>query len=154
MSVMALMTRASSSDLSRRGSEVFHAADQGPVEITRRDGETLILTRKSERDDQFTVLTMAADLIAASLGPDEVPFVDRLADRFPWMEFLTPAGRDMFANEIVHSARACASIKDFTPFLAEIVAWRETAASRAAGYTTDSQLDWLDEPTPVPHPTD
>lgn len=143
-----------SSDLSRNGAAVFRAADEGPVEITRRDGETLVLTRKSEREREFTALHIAADLVAASLGPGDVPFVDRLADRFPWMQFLTASGQQQFAEEIVRSARACAALGDFGPFLVELISWRETAASKAAGYVSTSDLDWYDESSAVPHPRD
>ncbi len=140
-----------SSDLSRNGAKVFRAADEGPVEITRRDGETLLLTRKSEREAQFTALNLAADLVAASLAPDAKPFAERLADRFPWMELLTPEGRERFAEEIVVSARAGAAVHDLTPFLASLTSWHETAATKAAGYVPDDDLDWYEDVV-VPHP--
>jgi hypothetical protein len=38
-----------SSDLSRNSAAVFKAVDQGPVTITRRDGEALILTCESQQ---------------------------------------------------------------------------------------------------------
>lgn len=142
----------SSSELSRKGGPVFRAAEEGPVEITRRDGVTLVLTSKTERERQFTALNLAADLVAASLAPNDKPFVDRLMDRFPWMTFLTPAGRQHFADEIVQSARACAAVHDFDPFLTELVAWRETAASKAEGFTPDDALDWFEVSESVPHP--
>jgi hypothetical protein len=105
-----------SSALSRNSAEVFQAADQGTVEITRRDGETLVLTRKSELERQSTVLRMAADLIAASLGPEAQPFVDRLQGRFPWMRFLSEPERETFAMEIVDSAVAVRPFRTSAPF--------------------------------------
>ena len=109
-----------SSALSRNSAEVFQAADEGAVEITRRDGATLVLTRKSELERQHTVLRVAADLIAATLGPQSEPFVDRLQDRFPWMRFLSAQGREAVALEVVQCARACAAVRDFGPFLVDL----------------------------------
>ena len=140
-----------SSALSRNSAEVFQAADQGAVEITRRDGETLVLTRKSEVERQSTVLRMAADLIAASLGPESGPFVNRLQDRFPWMRFLSGQEREMFAMEIVQSARGCAAVQDFGPFLVDLHEWYATAQAKAAGFTPDDNLDWYDD---LPEATD
>ena len=46
---MATITRTvRSSELSRNSREVFEAADQGPVLITRRDGDSLVLTKASQ----------------------------------------------------------------------------------------------------------
>lgn len=140
-----IMTKVvQSSELSRHSAEVFEAADHGAVEITRRDGETLILTRKSDVDRQFTILNMAADLIAASLGAETVPFATRLQDRFPWMRFLTDTEREEFAAEIVASARACAAVRDFGAFLVDLHEWHQTAKAKAEGYTADVDLDWYD----------
>jgi hypothetical protein len=140
-----------SSALSRNSAEVFKAADQGAVEITRRDGETLVLTRKSEVERQSTVLRMAADLVAASLGPESQPFVDRLQERFPWMRFLSGSEREAFALEIVESARGCAAVQDFGPFLVDLHEWFSTAQAKAAGFTADDALEWYDE---LPEATD
>ena len=134
-----------SSALSRNSAEVFRAADEGAVEITRRDGETLVLTRKSEVERQSTVLRVAADLVAASLGPETQPFVDRLQDRFPWMRFLSESERDAFATEIVQSARGCAAVQDLEPFLVDLHEWFSTAQAKAAGFTADDELDWYDD---------
>jgi hypothetical protein len=140
-----------SSALSRNSAEVFQAADRGAVEITRRDGETLVLMRKSEVERQSTVLRMAADLIAASLGPESEPFASRLQDRFPWMRFLNGPEQEMFAKEIVQSARGCAAVRDFGPFMVDLQEWYATAQAKAAGFTPDDELDWYDE---LPEATD
>lgn len=140
------------SDLSRDSAAVFRAADDGPVEVTRRDAEPLVLTRRSSLDQQYAALEIAADLVAASLGPDEEPLTDRLLARFPWLEFLTDAERAQFGAEMISSARACAAIREFTPFLAELHAWYATASAKAAGYTASVELDWYDTPVTVDDP--
>ena len=141
-----------SSDLSRNPASVFEAAEHGPVTITRRDGESLVLVRASDVARQREGLELAAHLVAASLAPDDVPFVERLRAPFPWVEFLTPADREAFAQEVVDVARACAAVSRFDRLLLTLTAWRSTAEAIAAGYTHDDQLDWLDQPAPVADP--
>lgn len=140
------------SDLSRDSAKVFRTADRGPVEVTRRDGEPLVLTRKSEYEEHFTALNVAADLIAASLAPDDSPFELRLRERMPWMRFLTDQDQIQFSHDIVDLARSCAAVRDFSPFLVELAEWHATAAAVAAGFTASDDLDWLDEPTPAADP--
>ena len=66
----------------RSPASVFAAADEGPVTITRRDGEALVLTRASAVEHQRLGLQLAAQLIAASLADSSTPFVDRLRPDF------------------------------------------------------------------------
>lgn len=141
-----------SSDLSRNPASVFAAADKGPVTITRRDGESLILTKASEVANQRLGLELAAQLVAASLAPGDQPFVERLRTPFPWLEFLAPADRDLFAQEIVDVARACAAVSRFGRLLITLEAWRSTAEAIALGYTPDEQLTWINEPERVDDP--
>lgn len=140
------------SALSRDSAAVFKAADEGVVEVARRDAEPLILTRKSSYDQQFAALGVAADLIAASLGPDDRPYTERLQDRFPWLGLLTSAEREQFGHEIVAVARSCAAVREFTPFMAELHAWHATAEAKAAGYVAPEDLDWFETPVPVDDP--
>src|SRR5699024_76773 len=131
------------SDLSRDSANVFRTADRGPVEGTRRDGEPLVLTRKSEYEDHYAALSVAADLIAASLAPSDSPFEERLAERMPWMRFLSGADQRQFSHDIVDVARSCAAVRDFGPFLTELTEWHSTASAVAAGFTAPEDLDWL-----------
>lgn len=140
------------SDLSRDSSKVFRSAEHGPVEVTRRDGESLVLTRKSEYEDHFVALAAAADLIAASLAPSDSPLEHRLRERIPWMRFLTDHDQAQFSHDIIDVARGCAAVRDFGPFLTELAEWHDTAVAVAAGYTAPTDLDWLDEPVPAADP--
>lgn len=141
-----------SSELSRRPASVFAAADEGPVTITRRDGEALVLTRASTVEHQRLGLQLAAQLIAASLADSSTPFVDRLRVPFPWLEFLSATDQAAFAGEVVDVARACASVSRFDRLLEVLTAWRATAESVAVGYTRDEDLTWILEPAPVTDP--
>lgn len=149
---MTLTGTVTSSDLSRHSADVFRAADKGPVEISRRDGENLVLMRRSVMESEAMALALAADVVAASLGPADVPFVARLQDRFPWMHFLSLDEREQFAAEIVVCARACAAARQFGPFVADLEAWRGTAAAKASSPTPDADLEWFDSETTVERP--
>jgi len=152
MSPDVISRTVQSSELSRNSAAVFKAVDQGPVTITRRDGETLILTKESDLANQRQGLELAAQLVAASLAPDDVLFVDRLRGPFPWVEFLNQPDRETFAQEIVDVARACAAMSRFDRLLITLSAWHSTAQAIAEGYTRDENLEWLDVPEPVADP--
>lgn len=143
---------ASSSDLSRNPAQVFRAADDGPVTITRRDGESLMLLRSKTVEREHEALQLAASLVAASLAPGESSFADRLLTPFPWLGFLPAAQREEFASEIVVVSRACAAITSFDRLFIVLSEWKATAEAIASGYTPETELDWLDEPETVNDP--
>lgn len=150
---MATITRTvQSSELSRNSREVFEAADQGPVLITRRDGDALVLTKASQVEYDRKGVELASALVAASLAPDDVPFVERLRRPFPWLALLTPGEQDAFAKEVVEVARGCASVSRYGQLLMTLHAWVATAEAVAAGYTPDDELQWLDASEAVADP--
>jgi hypothetical protein len=152
MSVIAHGRTASSSDLSRNPAQVFRAAEDGPVTITRRDGEPLTLVRSSTVEREHEALRLAANLVAASLAPGDSSFAERLLVPFPWLGFLPQHQREQFAAEIVEVSRACASISSFDRLFVVLAEWKSTAEAIAAGYTPDDKLDWLDESETVDDP--
>ncbi|WP_104063787.1 type II toxin-antitoxin system Phd/YefM family antitoxin [Arthrobacter sp. 4R501] len=151
MSTPTISRTAQSSELSRNPANVFKAAEEGPVRITRRDGEPLVLLTSTEFDREHEGAELAAHLVTASLGDPQVPFVERLRGPFPWIAFLSEADEAAFAREIVAITRACASVGRFDKALVALRAWRSTAEAISAGYTPDDQLDWI-EPTAVADP--
>lgn len=151
MSASTLPVRTvQSSELSRNSSKVFAAAELRPVDVTRRDGEDLVLMSKRESDARSELLHLAAQLIAVATD-DRGTLADRMADRFPWMLALNPTDRVKCARELLDSARASFATKEPHLAVAEMIAWRETATAIAAGlHATPS--DWLDEDAKVERP--
>ena len=141
------------SELSRNSRAVAEAADRGPVTVTRRDGEPLVLMRKALDDANREGLAMASQVVAAAVSAWPDPFVERLHAPFPWMRFLPVSEQQQFADELVQTARACASVQQFEPLLAEVAAWRSTAEAYAAGWDK-AAVDWLDAPVDVTRPGD
>lgn len=139
-----------SSELSRQPAPVFAAAEQAPVEVTRRDGESLVLMTRDEADARESLLQFAAQLIAATLD-EEGTLADRLADRFDWMLALSPHDKEQCAADLVRAARASFSTGQAHLAVAEFASWRSTASALAAGLGADA-VTWLDEPAAVERP--
>lgn len=131
-----------SSDLSKHSAEVFAEAEDHPVTVTRRDGESLVLMSQRESDARSQLLELAAQLIAVALDGSG-PLEGRMTGIFPWMLALSPDGQKECAQSLVNAARA--SLSTGQPHLAiiELTSWRETATALAAGLDT-TQVEWLD----------
>lgn len=132
-----------SSDLSRSSAEVFAAATDHPVEVTRRDGESLVLMSQTADRARNSLLELAAHLIAVSTSL-EGTLAERMSDRFPWMLALNFDDRELCATEILAAARASFATKQLHLAMVELTAWKETATAVAAGLSYAS-VDWLDE---------
>lgn len=148
-----LQRHVQSSELSRNSASVFAAAEEGPVTITRRDGEDFILATVTDATRERRAIEIASGLVAASLSESSASLGDRLREPFPWVEFLTETDREAFADEIIRVMRACAALGEFRPLLIAFSAWKSTAEAYARGITPDDQLDWLDTPLSVGRPT-
>lgn len=140
------------SELSRASKSVAAAADLGPVLITRRDGEPLILQRKSDVDRHLEGVELAVSISAAAVADGSERFATRLEGPFPWIAFLSHDEREQCADELLQTIRACASVLEFRPLVVTLSAWRSTADAHARGLTSDADLDWLPEPVPVERP--
>lgn len=132
-----------SSDLSRSSAEVFAAATDHPVEVTRRDGESLVLMSQTADRARNSLLELAGQLIAVSTSSGGT-LTERMSDRFPWMLALNVDDRELCSTEILAAARASFATKQPHLALAEMTAWKETAIAVAAGLS-NSSVDWLEE---------
>lgn len=143
-------TTFQSSELSRSSAEVFAAAADHPVEVTRRDGESLVLMSGSADRARTNLLELAAQLVAVSTSTDGT-LVTRMIDRFPWMLALSPADQQACANDILSAARASFATNQPHLAIAELTAWRETATVIAAGLGQEP-VEWLDDSVVVERP--
>lgn len=134
-----------SSDLSKHSAEVFAEAEDHPVTVTRRDGESLVLMSQHEADARAELLNIAELLLAAAL--EDGPLTEHMASRFPWMYALRAEDRDECARDLIDAARA--SFATHQPCLAitTLTSWRETATAIAAGLgvQTVERIDEDDE---------
>lgn len=151
MSASLLPTRSfQSSELSRNAPKVFAAAEERPVDVTRRDGEDLVLMSKREAESRDQLMQFAAQLIAVATD-HRGSLADRMADRFPWMLALSPDDRKACARDLLESARASFATGEAHRAVAEMIAWKETAIAIAAGLHA-APAEWLDEDEKVERP--
>lgn len=132
-----------SSDLSKHSAEVFAEAEDHPITVTRRDGQTLVLMSEREANARAQLLNFAAQLITVTLD-DDGPLDERMARTFPWMLALSSADRTQCAQDLVDAARASFATDQPHLALAELTSWKETAVAVAAGLGT-TVVDWLDD---------
>ena len=123
-----------SSDLSKHSAEVFAEAEDHPVTVTRRDGETLVLMSQREADARAELLHIAATLISVTL--EDGPLTERMASRYPWMYALSAQDREQCARDLIDAARASFSTQQPHLAIAQLTSWRETATAIAAGLGT------------------
>jgi dsDNA-binding SOS-regulon protein len=139
-----------SSDLSRHAPRVFSAAEEHPVDVTRRDGEDLVLMSKREADARAQLLQFAAQLIAVATD-EHGSLAERMANAYPWMLALTEVDQARCARDLVNAARASFATGQPHLVAVEMTSWRETATAIAGGLG-GTPIDWLDEDLRVERP--
>lgn len=144
------MVTRRSSDLSKHSADVFAEAEDHVVQITRRDGEPLVLMSQREADSRRMLLEIAADLITVALRA-EGSLASRMAERYTWMLALSPEDRATCAQNLIDAARASFATEQPHLAIAELTSWRETATAIAAGLS-GREVEWLDNDEPVERP--
>lgn len=139
-----------SSELSRNATRVFAAAEDQPVEVTRRDGEDLVLMSKREAAARQELLQLAATLIGVATDTRGT-LAERMAAALPWMLALSPEDQVTCADDLVRAARASFSTGQAHLAIAEMNSWLETASAIAAGLGS-TRVEWLDADIPVERP--
>lgn len=139
-----------SSELSRNSTRVFAAAEDQPVEVTRRDGEDLVLMSKSEAAARERLLQLAATLIGVATDTRGT-LTERLSEAMPWMLALSPEDRETCSRNLLDAARASFFTGQAHLAVAELNSWLETATAIAAGLGT-APVEWLDSAVRVERP--
>ena len=132
-----------SSELSRASAEVFAAAADHPVTVTRRDGEPLVLMSEQEDLARNELLKLAAQLIGiATIHDDQL--VNFMTEHFPWMLALSPTDQEACAKEVLDAVRASFATGQAHLALSTLTSWRETAEAIAAGLG-ETPVEWIDD---------
>lgn len=134
------------SDLSKHSAAVFAEAEDHPVTVTRRDGESLVLMSRREADARAELLSMAAMLVTVAI--DDGPLAERMASRYPWMYALSAEDREQRTREVFDAARASFSTQQPHLAITQLTSWRETATAIAAGLG-EHPVEWLDDDAAV-----
>lgn len=131
-----------SSELSRNSAEVFSAAEEHPVKVTRRGAEPLVLMTEREATAQQRLFEFAATLISVTTD-DRGTLAERMADRFPWMLALSAEDQKYCAADLLTAARASFATEQPHLAAAALTSWKETASAIAAGLGTEP-IEWLE----------
>ena len=146
----ATIQQFQSSELSRNSAEVFSAAEQNPVLVTRRDGESFVLMTESAAAAQRELFGLAAQIIAVTTD-DRGTLAERMTNHFPWMLALSTKDQKTCARDLVNAARASFATEQARPLIIELTAWRETATALAEGLGSEP-VEWLEAAPLVPRP--
>ncbi len=150
---LAPTTQVQSSELSRNPAAVFLAAEQGPVTITRRDGETLVMETKAASDERQEILQIASAFIAIAVSTNSDEFLDGLAGPFPWIALLSKREQRDFSTDLVNIARACFAVNQHKLLIGTINGWKATAEAYAAGLGREP-IVWLPESEDAENPNE
>jgi hypothetical protein len=139
-----------SSELSRASAEVFAAAADHPITVTRRDGEPLVLMSEREDHARSELLMLASKLISISNIEDD-NLVRFMSEQFPWMLALSPEDQKTCAQEVLKAAKASFSTGQAHLALSTLTSWQETATAIAAGLG-EEPVQWIDDSPAVERP--
>ncbi len=139
-----------SSDLSRNPGAVFSAAEDNPVLLTRRDGDSLVLMNESEMSQQVWLCEFAARLVTA-MSDDRGSLTERMCAQFSWMLAFDESGRENCAQELIDAARTGLSTGVARKAHIVFTSWFESAAALTTGLDK-IPVKWLSDTVSVPRP--
>ena len=146
-----LIEQVQSSELSRNPLKVFSAAEKTPVTVTRRDGEDLVLSSKSQATSRNEFFEFTAKIVVATCGENGT-LTERLVDQFPWMLALDKDDQVKCAKDLVEAALISMTTHQTRHALIELNSWKDTAEALAAGWFDDTD-ELLAVPVLVPRPS-
>ena len=145
-----LIETVQSSELSRNPLKVFSAAEAGPITVTRRDGEDLVLMKKKEMQDLKEFQTLIAQILAV-LDDDKGSLVDRMSRTFPWILAFSQKDQLECANDLIRTAKVALATNLPSHALNNLLSWQATAEAVALGIDFGN-IDKLEVPILVERP--
>jgi hypothetical protein len=138
--------------LLRNPKNAARRAEEGPVHIRRRDGADLVLVSADNFRRSDAGIEDAVRLLDAMERTDSFGEAVELA--FPWVEWLTDAGREDCVDDLHRKLRAAASVGKYRGFGLAVGSWRGTAEALADGIDRDEDLGMYtaEDLPPVPRP--
>jgi hypothetical protein len=121
------VTEVSYSSFLRGPSEVLPALERGDVQLDRRDGEPLVMTRARRYHAWMQGIALSARMIRHLLKDDPDLAEDLLADELPWLPWMPRAEQRACLSEILTHLAAGAETGTFEPFARAVTEWEHTA---------------------------
>jgi hypothetical protein len=121
-------TTVNYSDFLRKPTSVLPALGDGDVILERRgDEEDLSLTRRASRQAELDALRFAARSLRVLSRANRALAEEAFAEELPWLAWLPAEERPQAIAELLDDLLAGADTGRFTPFAANLVAWKHTA---------------------------
>lgn len=131
-------------ELLRRPRDVVAKTDDGPVHITRRDADDLILMRADDLDQQERGIAAASGLLRATLRSDG-DLTAAFDSLYPWFALLSPVEQKACVDDVSKQLWSAADLGSYGALLRQVTDWRTTAEGYAAGKTTPADIQWSSE---------
>ncbi|MGH3321648.1 MAG: hypothetical protein ACRDN9_16035 [Streptosporangiaceae bacterium] len=117
------------SDLVRKPSEVVADAERRDVIIHRRGKADLRLALASRDESMAEASDELTRLVAEIVGDRQGRAVlgAHMPAVYPWLRLLPESEMERCVGELLDTARACASVRNFSAYETTVAAWRHTA---------------------------
>lgn len=124
----------------------------GPVLVTRRDGENMVLMTETDLKDRTELLNLAGHIMTAVAGAfEDGSLIKRMNESFAWMHVLKPEAQEECVQSLIKNTRAAFALDTPSVALINFESWKETAYAVAHGLL-DEEVEWLDEVEVVEEP--
>lgn len=121
------VTEVSYSSFLRGPTEVLPALEHGDVQLDRRDGEPLVMTRAHRYRSWMQGMALSSRVIRHLLKEDPDLAERLLADELPWLQWLPSGEQTDCLSDILTQLAAGAETGTFEPFARAIAEWKHTA---------------------------
>jgi hypothetical protein len=111
----------------RGPSEVLPALEHGDVQLERRDGEDLVLTRRQRYQAAMEGVSLVSRMLRSMAKDDPEKVGGFLAEQLPWVRWLPKGELADCLAEILSQLAAGAETGTFEPFSRAVTQWAHTA---------------------------
>lgn len=134
------MSTATFTELLRTPKTVLEHVDEGPVRITRRDGDDLVILRGDELDTLEQGVAFSSVLLRA-IGRHSGDAVAAVRELYAWTTQLADHEVSEYAAEMERLVYAASELGRFERLLRAQSNWRETALAYAEGYRPTAPVE-------------
>ena len=119
------------SDLLRHPNDVVAELAEHDVLLRRRNAPALRLIRADHHTDRTQALESTARLLRNIAAHSPAALSEALLDAFAWAKFLPRDARDRFAQELIDTLLAAATVDVYAPVAQLVREWKSTAEIHA-----------------------
>ncbi|TDX81136.1 hypothetical protein EDF35_0802 [Rathayibacter sp. PhB151] len=145
------MSTATFTELLRKPKDVLAHIDEGRVQITRRDGDDLVILRGHDLAVLENGIALSSRLLRA-IGRHRGDVPAALTDLFAWTSEFTAGELAAYAAEIEKLVYSAGELGTFDLLLRAQREWEETARAYASGMTSVTPIELPEVPVRASRP--